>query len=315
MTRAAGSLVRPHARGCSGQCPRALAARATPHLPAPRLGSRPPGCRGPVSEGRPAGTLVIEARGRCQLSIPDFRTASEPISSRPAIGCTARGAGMVDALILGRRGGIDPELQDRFAWSGLVHLLVHLRLSRRADHRLGDPAGPTRSGSAGRARSCSPPRRASAYVGFLGWPAPATRAAALAVVIARCRLRQRHVQATPLLSATCLMVLLVDPWAILDLGGWLSAAALWGAATFSRWSDRALGRALHLADVRLVGRRHAGHRADHGGCARDRGAGRHRAQFCSDPARGGRRARRDRQPPSSPGVGRPSRERSRPAPA
>ncbi len=30
---------------------------------------------------------------------------------------------MVDALILGRRGGIDPELQDRFARSGLVHLL------------------------------------------------------------------------------------------------------------------------------------------------------------------------------------------------
>ncbi len=30
---------------------------------------------------------------------------------------------MVDALILGRRGGIDLELQDRFARSGLVHLL------------------------------------------------------------------------------------------------------------------------------------------------------------------------------------------------
>ncbi|MBA3555085.1 MAG: ComEC family DNA internalization-related competence protein, partial [Gemmatimonadales bacterium] len=39
----------------------------------------------------------------------------------------------------------------------------------------------------------------------------------------------------------CLIVLLVDPRAILDLGGWLSASALWGAATFSRWSDRALG--------------------------------------------------------------------------
>jgi competence protein ComEC len=34
---------------------------------------------------------------------------------------------------------------------------------------------------------------------------------------------------------------MVDPWAALDLGGWLSAAALWGASTFTRWSDRALG--------------------------------------------------------------------------
>jgi competence protein ComEC len=79
------------------------------------------------------------------------------------------------------------------------------------------------------------------YVAFLGWPAPATRAAALAVVVTRCRLRQRHVHPDALLAATCLMVLLLDPWAILDLGGWLSAAALWGASRFTRWTDRALG--------------------------------------------------------------------------
>jgi competence protein ComEC len=79
------------------------------------------------------------------------------------------------------------------------------------------------------------------YVVFLGWPAPAARAAVLAVALVRCRMRQRHVQANALLSATCLAVLVVDPWASLDLGGWLSAAALWGATTFSRWSDRALG--------------------------------------------------------------------------
>ena len=82
----------------------------------------------------------------------------------------------------------------------------------------------------------------SAYVGFLGWQAPATRAAALALLLARCRVRQRHVRAEELLAATCLAVLLIDPWAVLDLGGWLSAAALWGSMRFSRWSDAALGR-------------------------------------------------------------------------
>jgi len=54
--------------------------------------------------------------------------------------------------------------------------------------------------------------------------------------------RQRHVRSDELLAATCLIVLLADPWAVLDLGGWLSAAALWGATRFSRWTDAALGQ-------------------------------------------------------------------------
>jgi competence protein ComEC len=147
---------------------------------------------------------------------------------------------MVDALILGRRSGIDRELQDRFAQSGLVHLLSisgfhvgiitawiflicrSLRLERGT--ALGIGAGAS-----------------LAYVAFLGWPAPATRAAALAVLLALSRIRQRHVETNSMLSATCLCVLLVDPWAIVDLGGWLSVAALWGATTFSRWTDQTLG--------------------------------------------------------------------------
>ncbi|HEY0351792.1 MAG TPA: DNA internalization-related competence protein ComEC/Rec2, partial [Gemmatimonadales bacterium] len=79
------------------------------------------------------------------------------------------------------------------------------------------------------------------YVAFLGWPAPATRAAALAVILALSRVRQRRVEPNALLAATCLCVLVLDPWAVVDLGGWLSAAALWGATTFSSWTDRTLG--------------------------------------------------------------------------
>jgi competence protein ComEC len=147
---------------------------------------------------------------------------------------------MVDALILGRRGGIDRSLQERFAQSGLVHLLsisgfhvgvitawvfLFCRLLRL-----------------GRGRSLGLAAGASiVYVAFLGWPAPATRAAALAALLAVSRIRQRKVETDSLLSGTCLCVLLVDPWAIVDLGAWLSAAALWGATTFSRWTDRVLG--------------------------------------------------------------------------
>jgi competence protein ComEC len=149
---------------------------------------------------------------------------------------------MVDALILGRRGGIDRTLQDRFAQSGLVHLLsisgFHVGVITAWVFLL------CRVLRLGRGRALAVAAGASAaYVAFLGWPAPATRAAALAVLLAASRVRQRRVETNSLLSATCLCVLLVDPWAILDLGAWLSAAALWGATTFSRWTDRTLGEA------------------------------------------------------------------------
>lgn len=149
-------------------------------------------------------------------------------------------APMVEALVLGRRGGIAPELRDAFTRSGLVHLLsisgfhvgllaTWLYLTLRM-LRLGrEPAMVIAAGTS------------VAYVAFLGWPAPAARAATLGVLLAAGVLRQRRVEPTSLLAASCLGVLLVDPWSVVDLGGWLSAAALWGATTFSRWGEHALG--------------------------------------------------------------------------
>ena len=226
------------------------------------------GCSGPVVSRWPSGHptdagLVVEVIGQW---VPRPGAARRPSGTflvgevaggagRPGVGARLRTtlayssrtlygdrAPMVDALILGRRGGIDRTLQDQFAQSGLVHLLsisgFHvgvvtawvfllcrmLRLRRGRALALAAGAG-------------------VAYVALLGWPAPATRAAALATLLALSRVRQRRVESNSLLSATCLCVLLVDPWAIVDLGAWLSAAALWGATTFSRWTDRTLGEA------------------------------------------------------------------------
>ncbi len=190
--------------------------------------------------GRPGGTLVVTQATvvEARPDLPDRLHNSLHAASHRLYGARA---GMVDALILGRRGGIDPELQDRFARSGLVHLLsisgFHVGLITAWAFLICRLARMTRSTALATAAGMS-----AAYVAFLGWPAPAARAAALAIVVARCQTRQRHVQPNALLAATCLAVLLVDPWAALDLGGWLSAAALWGASTFTRWSDRALGK-------------------------------------------------------------------------
>ncbi len=189
--------------------------------------------------GRPGGMLLID-----KVSLLEARPGPANRLNNYLYGASHRlygeRAGMIDALILGRRGGIDPELQDRFARSGLVHLLsisgFHVGLITAWVFLFARLGRLSRSHSLILAATVS-----AAYVAFLGWPAPAARAAALAAVLARCRTAQRHVQPDSLLASTCLLVLLVDPWAALDLGGWLSAAALWGASHFSGWSDRALG--------------------------------------------------------------------------
>jgi competence protein ComEC len=195
----------------------------------------------PRTFGRSGGMLLVGS-AQVETSAPGVgervrtwvaATAGELYGSR---------AGLVEALVTGRRVGMDRALQDRFAQSGLVHLLsisgfhvglvaAWVALAARAcrvrrEHALGLAAGV-----------------AALYVAFLGWPPPATRAAALAALAAWCRVRQRNVRPDPLLAVTCLAVLLVDPWAVGDLGAWLSAAALWGATTATRWSDGALGRA------------------------------------------------------------------------
>ena len=189
--------------------------------------------------GRPSGTLVVTRAERVatEATLGERVRGSLTQTSKSLYGARAP---LVDALILGRRGGIDRTLQDRFAQSGLVHLLsisgFHVGVITAWIFLL------CRLFRGSRTRALAIAAAVSViYVAFLGWPAPATRASALAVLVAISRIRQRRVEANALLSATCLCVLLVDPWAVMDLGGWLSVAALWGATTFTRWTDRALG--------------------------------------------------------------------------
>jgi competence protein ComEC len=196
-------------------------------IPTPRFGGRPDGILVARELTALPGQPSLTERLRTWLA----RTTARLYGAR---------AGLVDALLVGRRGGIDPALNAAFARAGLVHLL-----SISGFH-----VGIIFAWTLLVLRAIRVPRRAAApaacfavllYVGFLGWQPPAARAALLCLVGTWSFARQRHPSPVTLLGVTCLGVTLLDPWAVFDLGGWLSAAAFWGALRFTRWSDRALG--------------------------------------------------------------------------
>jgi len=195
----------------------------------------------PDRSGRPSGLLLVHRFTRGAVA----PTPSERLRNWLA-GTTRRlygsRTGTVEALIVNRRGAMSAELRDRYARAGLVHILsisgFHVGVIVGWVVLLGRAAGlaPVRAGLVGAAI-------AAGYVVFLGWPPPAARAALLATVAALSHARQRNPCALPLLAVTCLIVILADPWAVLDAGAWLSALALTGALVAGRWSDRTLGRA------------------------------------------------------------------------
>jgi len=189
--------------------------------------------------GRPDGLLLV-ARFQLQGSDPNVVTRLRTWVAESVRRLYGSRSGTVDALVVNRRGAMAPELRDRYARAGLVHILsisgFHVGVIIGWIVLLARAAG-----LAGPRAAVVAAVLAGLYVLFLDWPPPAARAALLAALAAQLHLRQRHVQPLSLLCATCLLVLLLDPWAVLDPGAWLSASALAGALIATRWSDRALG--------------------------------------------------------------------------
>lgn len=194
----------------------------------------------PVRFGRAAGTFVVRGH-RVVERRPGATELLRSALTRASADLYGQRAPMVDALILGRRAALDPDLREDFARAGLVHLQAisgfHVGLLVSWTVLLARALGARRERAYLLGAGV-----AVGYVAFLGWPAPATRAAILGVLVAIGVRRQRSVRPQATLATAALVVILVDPYAVFDLGAWLSVSAVAGLALATRWSDRALGR-------------------------------------------------------------------------
>lgn len=144
-------------------------------------------------------------------------------------------AGILVALAIGDQQAIDQELWRSFARTGITHLMsisgLHVTmfaglayfvvaiLWRRSPHLL----------------LRLPAQKAGALAGFLaafaysllsGFAVPAQRTLYMLGVVALARLLNRELAASRVLAIALLLVLLLDPWAVLAAGFWLSFAAV-----------------------------------------------------------------------------------------
>jgi competence protein ComEC len=204
--------------------------------------------RFPGDEHLNSGTLLVvvgTVRGRGWMRVEHLRpiTASRrplrfrirDLVARRIRRLYGARAPLVEAMVLGRREDLDPDLRALFAAAGLAHLLaisgLHvgmvaawMRLATRA------VLGPRRSWLVSAAATWS-------YVAFLGFPAPATRAAAFVALYTSARLRQRRPPPAAVLAVASLVVLALDPGAVSSVGAWLSVSAVWGTG----WAMRLAG--------------------------------------------------------------------------
>ncbi len=203
----------------------------------------PDGCGGTLflraAKGHaPPGATVIAVgafRGRGVLNVRHARVLGEQrawrfrlraaVAKRIHVLYGAR-AGVVEALVLGRRGGIDPALRKEFTDAGLAHLLAISGL------HVGVLAGwlvlLLRLVGVRKSAWLWSSVMTWVYVGVLGFPASAVRAAGFLTVIGLARARQRHPPPGAVLAVAALAILAIDPGAATAVGAWLSVAAVWG---------------------------------------------------------------------------------------
>src|SRR5881398_1475010 len=193
------------------------------------------------------GVLVVR-RAKLLDAEPRGRGAVRGRLAAQSAALFGRRAPIVDALVFAPNAALDPDVRERYARSGLAHILsisgLHVGFLAAWLGLILRKLGP------------SPRHRAVAsggvllgYLWLLGFPAPALRATAMLVVDDVARLRQRVAAPRGVIALSALAVLLIDPLALYSIGAWLSvsaiAAVIWAGRATARghWAVRALAPA------------------------------------------------------------------------
>ncbi|MBC7790063.1 MAG: DNA internalization-related competence protein ComEC/Rec2 [Anaerolineae bacterium] len=165
-------------------------------------------------------------------------------------------APLVRALLIADMSSVSPDVREKFASAGLVHMLsisgLHVAIIALAAELL--------------LQACRIPRVVAtisavvvtaAYVAIIGAPSPAVRAGAMLFVGAVCKLAGRPTSPWASLAVGAWVPLLIDARAVTDLGYQLSVVGIAGliasGALAAKWlSPRMEGMRLSLASVLLA---------------------------------------------------------------
>lgn len=164
---------------------------------------------------------------------------------------------LADALLLGRRESLDPTLQDRFARSGLIHLLAisgtHVALLIGALYFFGKALGLRQ-----RTLVWSTIAALVFYLGLIGAPPSAVRAGIMIALALVGVLLQRPSARLPIIAAAAGLLVVLDPLVLLDPGFQLSFAGVLGifairSAVLKQLPDRwRRGAAKYLVEATVV---------------------------------------------------------------
>jgi competence protein ComEC len=195
----------------------------------------------PVDPGRwprsPAYRGYLLARTASVTAPPSF--AEHPLLSlrgraeRQIRRLFPRNAALADALVLGRRETLDRGVADRFAASGLVHLLAisgtHVALVAAVLVLLGRVVRLRRNATAWLTILL-----VALYLGMIGAPPSAVRSGIMTALALLTVVLQRPTAPMAIVSAAALAILAMDPMAALDAGFQLSFAGVLGIMLLRR---------------------------------------------------------------------------------